>query len=1536
MSQVKKLQGGGYPELIGVKNPEFKPLPELKVTSSPRTTSESGSITIDGKKYEATPELIQALASHLSGYGETAAPLAGLTNALEHGANIVYDSISNTITGMDGKWAGIDDRTNNRRRSGASQWRRDWDATFNNDAHRFRKAVQLLSGFRYGNTSAGTTTPEDLKNIYGNRVYFKYKVNNDGSKTYLADDADNLEIGRRLSLWGNYLMGTDEDRKGYSLADWYNPQRVEALKTLYANHPSDWNTVIDNIKKKAQAGQDLNANEIAFLEHFNIGQSADAITQNETNAKANAEEAALKRKFADSGFDYDTWSPYLVWNDNGYWNVTEDAQNVLLSDFGGNGSWWFNDAFKSSKYNPNGVYDFLNGYFIIGDRIYKQSDAKNPNSDLYKILSRTGGFRDLNAGMHHNEANNLIEQLWGNEVGWNAPDSKYYSNWLDPNGNIYYRSRTGDYNWKGKNEGQQLIQYVEANPELADEFGYYTPKFRITDRNGNIDLSAIGPEVIQDLIELPIAQRQPSNFDRHRLWYSDSGNSEFDGRYLLGDAVDDDGNVSGAGFWVNPNDPNSQWLFESSEMARYVPDTDGNAIRIPKEMSNIFEKNSDFINNFQNNPEFRKKFVKVMAGSVGRAGNWSTAGATTNINLWKSLGFNDEQARELTRIARKYSENGLWRMFKSSRGKRRAERMVSKPSLHKDGGTIQKAAIGDMLGSANSVSAAPTQIKTNKPLRDPGTFANFGKDKLQAHDIMELGAVIADAASIGLAFTPASIAAGVTGMAGSTAGFAADISRDGFQGSDLGQYAINLGLDAVSFLPVIGGAAKSAKVIKGLKKAAPIVNRVMKAAALYGIPHAAVESWDAIQSGNFNMRDLRAVVNAIGGAVHMTRAGIKRPVRGQSTTELPNVAVKSGAKEGVAELQLNEEMLKALRKKDATVNSVAESIAKELSKGDTKFTAETVKENWDIDGLFKSRKKFLIAGPDVTKAKRLAAKTKRGKVEWEDASKNPKARNLHKAYEQNLAGDLTRTHEVTSPERFIAEARWRPERGTIYEVNSNGDIVARQGILNEADKALPVPLKKIPGTKLQSTHKIPVITPVTSGIVWERTSDAITSPAEVIPVRQEPQRQNRYTWRPVNQPAFRKKGGKIVKGQGGTPVPLTNWQDGSLLVNEEGDGFVGDIAPAVLIENSFTPYQFNDTPVNLPDIPINIDSQPAIRNSDQVYLDHLLDNITNNVASNLNTSNGGTDGFQSDYPGRFINFDQTPIVNGINAAFAARDSDRQLKNWLNRPRYHMMAPLENAPRYINTGTGNAYRNRANAARLYKANSSDSVINDMLRRQRDQEALNYDLQGSLSDSQEYGQYLNNLENWKRETQLRSTDIANKNRHFDWQHDIEDVQQKNANIAEKSKFRDFLINSNLRWYNDQLATRNQILASNDYNSELVNLEKEYAQQMTEYQEKYKGKLDSYEAREELNMIRAKFRAQLENLKNIGAKYTLSYQFRAPLSAKKGGKVGKDSKVTYTRDPYPELLLQNAKSSSRFVEKLSDSVIRLILQTKPTNVS
>lgn len=62
-----------------------------------------GSLTIDGIKYDATPEFINALTTHLRDTaGTDAQTLAGLSNALQDGQDLRYDSAANTISGMYG------------------------------------------------------------------------------------------------------------------------------------------------------------------------------------------------------------------------------------------------------------------------------------------------------------------------------------------------------------------------------------------------------------------------------------------------------------------------------------------------------------------------------------------------------------------------------------------------------------------------------------------------------------------------------------------------------------------------------------------------------------------------------------------------------------------------------------------------------------------------------------------------------------------------------------------------------------------------------------------------------------------------------------------------------------------------------------------------------------------------------------------------------------------------------------------------------------------------------------------------------------------------------------------------------------------------------------------------------------------------------------------------------------------------------------------------------------------------------------------
>ena len=346
--------------------------------------------------------------------------------------------------------------------------------------------------------------------------------------------------------------------------------------------------------------------------------------------------------------------------------------------------------------------------------------------------------------MRHGEANDIIEQLWGNEMGWEHPTAEYYSNWLNPNGNRWYRSQTGAYDWNGRNASDQLLEDIDANPESADAYGYYTPQYVVTDSTGNVNISS---PIILNKSELRSTGNDASPFSSRKLYYSDNGNSEFDGRYLIGDGIDEEGNVTGSVFWISP-DPNKPWIFESGKIGQYVSNLPSNSIRLTPEISKILASNKEFLRKFQEDANFRDKFERILASSVGRAGNfayWTTTRFSKND--WINMGFSPEEAQKLVNLfmdfnnANKFIETGKW--------KRVREKMVNKPTLHKDGGIV-KASIGDTIGKSAGTQATATQIKTEKPIQDTREFTNWGKGKLQPHDYMELAAIVGDAASIGI------------------------------------------------------------------------------------------------------------------------------------------------------------------------------------------------------------------------------------------------------------------------------------------------------------------------------------------------------------------------------------------------------------------------------------------------------------------------------------------------------------------------------------------------------------------------------------------------------------------------------------------------------------------------------------------------------------------------------------------------------------------------------------------------------------------
>lgn len=113
----------------------------------------------------------------------------------------------------------------------------------------------------------------------------------------------------------------------------------------------------------------------------------------------------------------------------------------------------------------------------------------------------------------------------------------------------------------------------------------------------------------------------------------------------------------------------------------------------------------------------------------------------------------------------------------------------------------------------------------NKDLTDAGGI-------IKTSDRVKMGAAMADLLSAGLGFVPgANIASAGIGAASSLAEFGADAS-DGLEWGDVGNLALNLGMDAVSLIPAMK-SIKAAKAMGKLAKFVPLIATAIGASTLF-------------------------------------------------------------------------------------------------------------------------------------------------------------------------------------------------------------------------------------------------------------------------------------------------------------------------------------------------------------------------------------------------------------------------------------------------------------------------------------------------------------------------------------------------------------------------------------------------------------------------------------------------------------------------------------------------------------------------------
>lgn len=165
-------------------------------------------------------------------------------------------------------------------------------------------------------------------------------------------------------------------------------------------------------------------------------------------------------------------------------------------------------------------------------------------------------------------------------------------------------------------------------------------------------------------------------------------------------------------------------------------------------------------------------------------------------------------------------------------------------------------------------------------------------DGLTWTDYVRLGSIAADLTSAISSYVPGygTLVSGVSGIGSTTANLVADIGEDGFQMSDLGNFAAGLGMDVIGLIPGFGTAGKAAKISKTLVRYAPYVLGGLQAANALSEPSLA--SWGKIMDGRFKDLTVDDLRNIAAGITAFTS------LNNQIGTRLKASAMKTATKTG--------------------------------------------------------------------------------------------------------------------------------------------------------------------------------------------------------------------------------------------------------------------------------------------------------------------------------------------------------------------------------------------------------------------------------------------------------------------------------------------------------------------------------------------------------------------------------------------------------------------------------------------------------------
>lgn len=192
-------------------------------------------------------------------------------------------------------------------------------------------------------------------------------------------------------------------------------------------------------------------------------------------------------------------------------------------------------------------------------------------------------------------------------------------------------------------------------------------------------------------------------------------------------------------------------------------------------------------------------------------------------------------------------------------------------------------------GLINWISQDTPKTSPKVKVRDEKKAATTSQIKsgdLTAADKWQLGALAADLGALVAAIpTGGNPVAATLGVGSTATQFISDVKRDGLDWGDIGNAALGLGLDAISFLPGVGIAGKAAKTARIIKRIKPLLTAGFSALGL----SAALNSIN--KEGEWTLDDYRNILMGVQGLIGGKRA-LDRTVGYKKTGKVPDVSEK--------------------------------------------------------------------------------------------------------------------------------------------------------------------------------------------------------------------------------------------------------------------------------------------------------------------------------------------------------------------------------------------------------------------------------------------------------------------------------------------------------------------------------------------------------------------------------------------------------------------------------------------------------------------